>query len=155
VNLVKRLCIPLLCAASGAAHGEALATGAAACATRAAEAFQIPRLVIAAVWAHENGRVGVCSPPNANGTRDCGPMQVNTVQIADYAAFGVTLEGLRDDACVNFAVAAHLLRRHHAATGSWEAAVGRYHSRTPPLAERYLGHVRRALGRVASWDRAR
>ncbi len=49
------------------------------------------------------------------------------------------------DPVTNARYAARLLRGHYDRLGSWPAAVGAYHSRTPELAERYVARFDRLL----------
>lgn len=116
----------------------------AECAANAAEQWEVPRAVLAAVWVQEGGRVGHCSE-NTNQTRDCGPMQINTIH---YGPLGVTEQSVRDDPCVNFDIAAKLLAGHYKATRSWAAAMVRYHSQTPHHAARYLSRLGGSISRV-------
>ena len=46
--------------------------------------------------------------------------------------------------------AAHFLQELYAETGTWPAAAGAYHSRTPALASRYRARFERHLARVAA-----
>jgi len=53
------------------------------------------------------------------------------------------------DPYVNIRVGAQILREEYQATGSYEKAVGYYHSRNPERAARYRERVKRMLSRVA------
>ncbi|TVP69594.1 MAG: lytic transglycosylase domain-containing protein [Rhodobacteraceae bacterium] len=74
---------------------------------------------------------------------DLGCFQVN------YRWHGQNFRSLDDmiDPQVNADYAARLLRDHKARLGSWEAAVGAYHSGTPDLARRYIARFRALRGR--------
>ncbi len=77
---------------------------------------------------------------------DLGCFQVN------YRWHGQNFRSLDEmiDPQVNADYAARLLRDHKARLGSWEAAVGAYHSGTPELARRYLARFRALRGRNES-----
>ncbi|WP_246152064.1 transglycosylase SLT domain-containing protein [Roseospira navarrensis] len=69
---------------------------------------------------------------------DVGCMQINLHYHGDAFA---TLEKAFEPKA-NVAYAAEFLMNLHRETGSWTQAVSRYHSRTPHLAERYMGKFR-------------
>lgn len=75
---------------------------------------------------------------------DVGCMQVNWYWHGDHFA---DLEAMIDPA-QNVAYAARFLARLKDDTGSWDAAVGQYHSRDPAKAEAYTQRVRAALGEL-------
>lgn len=80
---------------------------------------------------------------HANGTRsfDIGCLQINhRWHRAAFASPAQMFEPTR-----NAAYAARFLVRLRSEFGSWEAAAGAYHSRSPDLAERYLARVRAHL----------
>lgn len=79
------------------------------------------------------------------GSFDIGCFQINTRWHG--AAFG-SLEAMADPQA-NADYAAAFLTRLKAEFGSWEAAAGAYHSRTPDLAEAYR---QRVLARLAAPD---
>jgi hypothetical protein len=78
-------------------------------------------------------------------------MQINSIHVPDLAAhYGLpeatVQERLRDDVCFNTRIAAWLLKREIAlADGDFWQGVGRYHSRTPSLRDRYIRKVVQAL----------
>lgn len=113
------------------------------CIEQAARAFNVSGVALAIILEREGGIVGKCSRPNKNGTVDCGPAQINDVEITDVAkalhwprekAFRL----VRDDACFNVLVQAYVLaKKLRAAKGDIWDAMGRYNSATPEYKERY------------------
>ena len=98
------------------------------------------------ILAVEQGTPGACSV-NSNGTKDCGPGQINSIWFPVIAAGRVPPEvvqqALTFDPCYNIRVTAWILRREIDAVG-WEnfwTAVGNYHSHTPEFHARYLRRV--------------
>jgi hypothetical protein len=59
------------------------------CSIIAAIDYQIPANIVLAVAEIENGKPGHVSG-NSNGTLDYGPMQFNTVYLADMRKYGIT-----------------------------------------------------------------
>lgn len=75
----------------------------------------------------------------AGGTRnvDLGCFQINYHwHGAQFASLDAMLDPLE-----NARYAARLLHDHHARLGSWERAIGAYHSATPELAQAYLARI--------------
>lgn len=106
------------------------------CINQAAIEYHIPATVIIAVLETENGRAGEANP-NANGTADYGPMQINTVWLEKLHAYGVTRPQIQYDPCVNVAVGAWILSQAVANSGNRWIGVGNYHSCTAALNEQY------------------
>lgn len=132
------------------------------CVAEAAERTGVSFLALATVLAVEAGEVGQMRA-NRNGTYDYGPMQINSVRVADLERrFTVDRRRLRWDGCYNVAVGAFVLAeelrraRDVPPRKRLAVAIGNYHSRTPHLRGRYL---RRAFERAVSllrpgvWDR--
>jgi hypothetical protein len=118
---------------------------AAACLYLAAQAADLPPPILMTVLVVEGGREGTHSP-NANGSEDYGPGQINTVWVAEIARAlrqspEATRALLRDDGCFNIRATAQLLRRQIDAAGEFWAGVGWYHSRTKAEGLRYLRRV--------------
>jgi len=114
------------------------------CVMEAARYHSVPFAALLAIMDVEGGRVGESSQ-NTNGSEDLGPMQVNTIWLPRLARYGISRELVRDNGCVNVAVAAWILREHLKEATLW-AAIGAYHSRTPRLAQKYQLRV---------WSRAK
>jgi hypothetical protein len=102
--------------------------------------FEVPLAALLMVMGQEAGQVGRSSL-NQNGTRDLGPMQINTVWLGTLSALGIGEALVRDDGCVNLAVGAWILRSHLRRTGSLARAVADYHSRRPEAGQKYLGQA--------------
>lgn len=123
-----------------------------ACLMAAAASRDLPPQLLVGILDVEGGKVGF-ERQNSNGTRDLGPMQVNTLWVTVVAkAHGVpeaeVETSLRDDGCYNVHMAAWILRRCIEDMGDQWTGVGCYHSRTPELNNAYQGRVRRALTRL-------
>ena len=129
------------------------------CIVDAANEYALPRELIDVVLDLEGGHVGTSSL-NTNGTRDLGPMQVNTWWLeprrgrTTLASFGLTAETLQWDGCVNIYAGAWILARLSADFPSWVDVLARYHSPTAKHQLRYLKLALAALQRrrVAGGD---
>lgn len=117
----------------------------AACIAVAALSFQVPERALYSILAVEGGIVGQCSL-NKDGTKDCGPFQIND-RWHDYFAKRWRLEPsqialvLRDNGCANAYAAANILAKHFQESGNIREAIGRYHNQSPPIKEKYLQRV--------------
>lgn len=149
-RLSKSLLMAALLTAALPALAERPAKGIAAvpphCLDMAAVEWQVPADALRLILAVEQGTPGACST-NSNGTKDCGPGQINSIWFPVIAAGRVPPEvvqqALTFDPCYNIRVTAWILRREIDAVG-WEnfwTAVGNYHSRTPEFHARYLRRV--------------
>ncbi|MDR1041905.1 MAG: lytic transglycosylase domain-containing protein [Deltaproteobacteria bacterium] len=118
------------------------------CLEDSVEAFRVPLAMILVVMDTESGKVGLASQ-NADGSRDLGPMQVNTFWLPRLEGMGVTEEMLRDNGCVNVAVAAWILRGCLSEGKGHLDALMSYHSRKPHRRAIYL---RAALARAPRLD---
>lgn len=120
--------------------------GQPVCVEEAARHYGVDRRIVQAVLRVEGGRVGLRSP-NANGSYDLGPMQINTLWLNALRAHGIGERELLWDYCTNVAVGTWILARElHASQASFNTAgywtaVGRYHSRTPHLNLKYAVRV--------------
>lgn len=111
----------------------------AACVMKASEGFGVPLAVILGVMVTEGGKVGRYSV-NTNGTRDLGPMQINTIWLPKLAQYGITEQMLLHDGCLNVMTGTWILRGHLAKNPLWDA-IGAYHSKTPHLKSKYQWKV--------------
>ncbi|AVQ00268.1 transglycosylase (plasmid) [Ahniella affigens] len=86
---------------------------------------------------------------NDNGTEDLGPMQVNSIHLAEFGRYGISREDIRDNvACRNVFVAVSLYIRHlRASDGNAAKAIARYHSKSPAYASVYLRKIAAAIAR--------
>lgn len=121
----------------------------ALCIFTAAQTYAVPPSVILGVLHVEGGRVGMASE-NTNGTKDLGPMQINTIWVPGLARYwgvpeATALRMVRDDACVNIGVGAWILRSKMNETGSLYRGIAHYHSATPDLGQRYRSKVMSAM----------
>lgn len=139
-NTSRIVCI----ASSLAIAGPCLA--AEHCVQAAAARYGVDVRLVEAVLRVEGGRVGMRSP-NANGSHDLGPMQINTAWLPQLRAQGVDESQLLWDYCANVAVGTWILARELKAASAppntpeyWQS-VGRYHSRTPARNARYAVKV--------------
>jgi hypothetical protein len=136
--------------AGDAPDGQAAIRG---CITAAAEVYRLPPAVLVILLNVEGGSLGRVSP-NANGTVDIGPIQVNQIWLPDVAAhwratIADAYKALRDNFCANVEAGAWILRRGlDEAHGDFWEGVGYYHSHTPEYKNRYLRDVLRQVLRL-------
>ncbi len=129
-----------------------------ACMIAVATYNHLPPRVLPSIQAVEGGAVGRVHA-NANGSQDLGVMQINTVWVLPLARFTAlptttVRQRLIDDACFNIAAAGAILRAHLDETGGdLMRSIGDYHSRTPPLNQRYRLEVTRAAGAMFGGSR--
>lgn len=122
----------------------------AACISLATQTYQVPPAALIGIMSVEGGRVGQ-EVGNKNGSKDLGPMQINTLWLRDLASAWNTDEAtarswVRDDPCVNINVAAWILHtKIDEAGGDIWAGIARYHSATPHLGQRYQAKVAASL----------
>lgn len=122
----------------------------AACVVAAAALFGVPEPALWTILRTEAGRVGACTP-QANGTHDCGPAQINVETWAPELSRvtgrsdAETREALRDDGCFNIWAAGYVLRAKLRETAGdvWEAS-GRYNSSTPVYKLAYQARLSRS-----------
>ncbi|WP_166742042.1 lytic transglycosylase domain-containing protein [Burkholderia cepacia] len=110
-----------------------------ACVVQAAHQNDIPLALLLAIGKQEGGRVGM-RKPNTDGSTDNGPMQINNrAWGARLSTYGITMDMVADDPCVNVHTAAFILRTEiNSAGGNVWFGVGHYHSRTPWRANQYM-----------------
>ncbi len=123
-----------------------------ACMVATAAYYHLPPRVLPAIQRVEGGEIGTVSP-NTDGSQDLGPMQINTIWVADIAAAtGLDPARVRarliGDGCFNIAAAGAILRSYlDAAHGDLMTAVGDYHSHRPDL---HLAYRQRVLAAAAA-----
>lgn len=115
----------------------------------ASQNYDVPPALLAGIYKAEGGKVGQ-QVENSNGSFDLGPMQINTIWLAELAKeWGVSTDTahiwVRDDACTNVGVAAWILRGHLNETKSLSQALKHYHSRTPKYGIKYKKNVLRLM----------
>jgi soluble lytic murein transglycosylase-like protein len=129
----------------------------AACVLIAAQTYQVPPGVMLGIMQVEGGRPGQ-EVRNTNGSFDLGIMQINTVWLEALSKKWRTdkntaRQWLRDDPCVNVAVAGWILRQRINITGGLWSGIAGYHSLTPGIGSRYAGKVQAAMRRYGLSDR--
>lgn len=110
------------------------------CINKAAVAYYIPAKVIISVMEAEGGRPGLAHP-NANGTYDFGPMQVNSIWVKKIARYGYTQQQLQYDPCANVMVGSWILSQQIANNDHYWEGIGDYNSHTPVLNYTYQKQV--------------
>ena len=115
---------------------------------------------VLAVMKAEGGRLGEYSP-NANGSYDIGPMQVNTIHLPQLSkTYGIPPDTvsklLAYNGCFNVAVGAWMLRmRTNEAAGDFWYGIGRYHSATRPDSVKYILRVHRIMVGIVRAEKKR
>ena len=112
------------------------------CTDTISEYYGVPRIIIEAIAEQEGGAPGVVAHNN-NGTTDVGVMQINSAWFepnnpVDLPARGITLERVRDNACLNIAIGTWIFEQYYhqmdgdlgralaaynAGPGNWQAGV--------------------------------
>lgn len=123
------------------------------CLRDAAEAQQIHPDIMFAILMVEGGTVGSNSAPNQNGTYDIGLFQINSMHRRTIESMGVTEDMLRNDGCINAAVAAWHLRKvlpldkeaQITTDDEYLRAIATYHSATPRYNRIYADKLRKAF----------
>ncbi len=110
------------------------------CINAAAVKYYVPAAVIISVLQVENGRVGM-KKRNPNGSYDFGPMQINSLWLRDLSRYGIALDDLVYDPCVNVDVGTWILSQKIADANVLWKGVADYHSKTPNEHFRYRRRV--------------
>lgn len=122
------------------------------CVTETANTYNLPQLLLAAVIWHEHGAVGL-EKTNKNGTKDYGPMQINTKWIQDLhnRNIPISLSDIRNNGCINIKVGAAKLRYHidQNKGNVWEG-IADYHSKTKYHGNVYQSKIAKAIEKIAS-----
>ena len=121
------------------------------CSLAASKKYQVPANVVLAVATVENGKAGQWVP-NANGSFDLGPMQLNTSYIASLARYGIRTEHVLASGCYPYMLAAWRLHGHlaHDSGDPW-SRVANYNSRTPFFNLRYQARLAPAADAWRRW----
>jgi hypothetical protein len=122
----------------------------AMCLIDASHFYHVPPAVMIGILHVEGGRVGRESGPNADGSYDLGPMQINTQWLPELArAWKVDVRKartvMRDDGCMNVKAAAWILHNTISDAGSVYGGIARYNSSTPGVGSRYAAKVEKAM----------
>ena len=113
-----------------------------ACMSLVASIYSLPPRVLPSIQATEGGVPGL-AVRNTNGTEDLGVMQINTLWLDPLSRYtglprAEVRERLLSQPCFNIAAAGAILRHYlDGAGGDVMAAIGNYHSHTPPLHAAY------------------
>ena len=111
------------------------------CVVAAGNHYGVSPAVILSVLTTEGGKIGQTSK-NKNGTFDIGPMQINSIHLPSLSSYGITLDLLRDDGCLNVHIGTWMLKKEIlSANGSVWDGIGHYHSRTPEKKKIYQSAV--------------
>lgn len=110
------------------------------CVVRVSEEMGVPLALIAAIMATEDGQVGRVSW-NKNGSRDIGPMQLNSWWLPLITQTGISEDELLRDGCVNVAAAGWILRDLMKKYQDPFSVIEAYHSLNPVHSSRYLRSV--------------
>ena len=115
------------------------------CIEHAAKTSGVSLLVLKGILQAEGGTPGRASL-NRNGTKDVGPMQINTIWTKTFANMGVPMIALKNNGCANILAGTWILKTHlnDMAGDQWKA-VARYHSKTRKYQYRYLRSVFKKL----------
>jgi hypothetical protein len=125
------------------------------CSISAAVKYEVPANIVLAVAEKEAGKPGQWVK-NTNGTHDVGPMQFNTVYLADLARHGITANDAAAAGCYSFDLAAWRLRQHICKDkGDLWTRAANYHSRTPQYNAVYRADLMRRAVKWADWLDAR
>jgi soluble lytic murein transglycosylase-like protein len=98
-----------------------------------------PLILRAIAWQESHNRPDAVHR-NANGSTDYGVMQINSVHLPVLSQYGISQSTLMEP-CKNVYIAAWHLRQKMNKYGNTWAAVGAYHSETPPLRDQYAEQI--------------
>lgn len=151
--LVSACFLALMLTATPALSNPSIQPLTSECLKTVSRDYEIHPDVLLALLIVEGGTVGKNSRANNNGSYDIGLFQINTIHRDALKALGVSEESLRNDGCLNAAVASWHLRRvltpEVLATvtddESYLRAIARYHSATPEFNEIYANKLRNAF----------
>lgn len=110
------------------------------CINNAAITYHVPAALIISVLNTEGGKNGMAKP-NANGTYDYGPMQINTVWLDVIEQYGFNKQDIQYNPCVNVEVGTWILATQIANADAIGRGIGDYHSHTPDKNTHYQALV--------------
>ena len=121
------------------------------CASSAAVEYNVPRILLFAIIKTESSGNIHAINRNENGTRDVGPMQVNTIWSQHLESrYGIVNASyhLRNNYCYNIRVGAWILKNElgeldvrQSDPNEYWRRVGNYHSKTPKFNKIYRAKV--------------
>ena len=103
------------------------------CMDEYASAYGVPPIVVEIIAEKEGGEPGIVVG-NDNGTVDVGVMQINSVWFepgnpVDLPGRGITLERVRDNACLNIAIGTWIIAQYHdRMDGHWGKTFAAYNA---------------------------
>lgn len=110
----------------------------------------MPELILAVISV-ENG-ADMRINPNNNGSVDHGIMQINTVRMPEIEHYGVSIDDLVNNDCLNVFMGTYLLSNELAKTDDFWEGVGNYHysinGRFPNHHYRYIQDVFNAWSQI-------
>lgn len=123
------------------------------CIKEVADRYELHPDILFALMLVEGGTVGKDSRQNTNGSYDIGLFQINTTHLRTLKELGISESALRNDGCLNAAVAGWHLRRiltDEVMAGihdeeSYLRAIALYHSATPRFNQIYANKLRNAF----------
>lgn len=119
------------------------------CIRAAAEDMKLDYFILKAIREQESGVSGRTNLNN-NGTYDHGEFQINTVTIQDFKEFGITLEDVTNDTCLNVYTGALHLWRKIKETGDVWRGVAWYHNKRNVFGTPYAKKVFKRYKRLLS-----
>jgi len=128
----------------------------------AADHQKIPAIVLVLILDVEKGYVGL-KQGNDDGTYDLGPCQLNTINLPDYAKYGISEDDLRYNGPLNVLAAAIYVRKQideaikKGKSGRFFIleGMGRYHSKTPKFKRLYQGRLVESSFRIKTKEDVR
>lgn len=118
------------------------------CFKLAAESFGVNQNILMAIAQVESGYNENALNINKNKTFDIGIMQINSIHLNVLSKIGLKQDNLLDP-CTNIIVGAWLLKEAtYRENGDVWRGVGRYHSATPALAQKYIEKVQVSFGKI-------
>lgn len=119
------------------------------CVMQAAEHYDVPVELMAAVVKQEGGKVGQAYP-RSHGTY-FGPYQISDKWLDRFAPWGYTADVLTNDPCANAAAGAYILAFYKIRTGNWPDAIARYNVGSIDTPERIEAGTRYTNKVLAHW----
>ncbi|AEA58753.1 MULTISPECIES: lytic transglycosylase domain-containing protein [Burkholderia] len=116
------------------------------CYDEAAKYQKVNPLILRAIAWQESHNTPDAINRNANGSTDYGIMQINSIHLSRLAQYGITKDTLMQP-CKNVYIAAWHLRQKMNKYGNTWAAIGAYHSETPPLRDKYAHQIAAILSK--------
>lgn len=95
------------------------------CIAKSALKHGVPEALLHAVAKKEGGSIGKCVM-NKNGTRDCGPAQINTSWSREFSRYNVDFSAVTHDVCTNFDASGFILRKNYEMKKDWFKAIVSY-----------------------------